>query len=355
MEWSTRIFEDRRKSIRYVCEVPVQIEQRLFALARTVQQAMESTSEKHVLDVDRGWEPVFGQDHAQTENYSGRGSGFRFRKRQQGVLPAVGAFGYQTTLRVALGERALGGVPGHPAVRLAVEEQLARPVALVSRARLSRNRLDPCELAVADVRQPDAAGDVVPGLGPPDGARRPVRGLARCRQDVDQEPPPPLRQRAARPWSPPWRPRARPARLRSPARYRPAQLRMRDRSSRLRAPISAALLCSAVARDRLPLLVEQRNAVIEQDRLDLSAVRRQEPLRARFHSGSPRRSPIDMRKSSRSPFSSPTSGVTSIGSSAAWPIARDRPPDDGDVDDPGGDVLDHLPARVSKRVSTTSW
>ena len=41
VEWSTRIFEDRRKSIRYVCEVPVTIEQRLFALGRAVQQAME--------------------------------------------------------------------------------------------------------------------------------------------------------------------------------------------------------------------------------------------------------------------------------------------------------------------------
>jgi len=41
VEWSTRIFEDRRKTIRFVCEVPVQIEQRLFALARTALQAME--------------------------------------------------------------------------------------------------------------------------------------------------------------------------------------------------------------------------------------------------------------------------------------------------------------------------
>jgi hypothetical protein len=39
IEWSTRIFEDRRKSIRYVCEVPATIEQRLFALARAIQQA----------------------------------------------------------------------------------------------------------------------------------------------------------------------------------------------------------------------------------------------------------------------------------------------------------------------------
>jgi hypothetical protein len=41
VEWSTRIFEDRRKTVRYVCEVPTLIEQRLFALSRAVQQAME--------------------------------------------------------------------------------------------------------------------------------------------------------------------------------------------------------------------------------------------------------------------------------------------------------------------------
>ncbi len=41
VEWSTRIFEDRRKTIRFVCEVPVEIERRLFALSRTAQQAME--------------------------------------------------------------------------------------------------------------------------------------------------------------------------------------------------------------------------------------------------------------------------------------------------------------------------
>jgi hypothetical protein len=38
IEWSTRIFEDRRKTIRYVCEVPSALEQRVFALARTIQQ-----------------------------------------------------------------------------------------------------------------------------------------------------------------------------------------------------------------------------------------------------------------------------------------------------------------------------
>jgi hypothetical protein len=41
IEWSTRIFDERRRSVRYACEVPVTIERRLFALARTIRQQME--------------------------------------------------------------------------------------------------------------------------------------------------------------------------------------------------------------------------------------------------------------------------------------------------------------------------
>jgi hypothetical protein len=41
VEWNTRIFEDRRQSIRYACEVPLVIEKRLFALSRMIQQATE--------------------------------------------------------------------------------------------------------------------------------------------------------------------------------------------------------------------------------------------------------------------------------------------------------------------------
>jgi hypothetical protein len=41
IEWSMRIFDDRRKSIRYACEVPIIIEKRLFALSRAIQQTME--------------------------------------------------------------------------------------------------------------------------------------------------------------------------------------------------------------------------------------------------------------------------------------------------------------------------
>ena len=39
--WETRIFEDRRRVIGFVCEVPTAIDQRLFALGRVIQQEME--------------------------------------------------------------------------------------------------------------------------------------------------------------------------------------------------------------------------------------------------------------------------------------------------------------------------
>jgi hypothetical protein len=38
--WSTRIFNERRASLSLVCEVPVIIEQRLFALGRTIQSLL---------------------------------------------------------------------------------------------------------------------------------------------------------------------------------------------------------------------------------------------------------------------------------------------------------------------------
>jgi hypothetical protein len=41
IDWDTRIFEERRKTISYACEVPVLIEQRVFALARAIQQSIE--------------------------------------------------------------------------------------------------------------------------------------------------------------------------------------------------------------------------------------------------------------------------------------------------------------------------
>jgi hypothetical protein len=39
--WETRIFEDRLRVIKFVCDVPTAIDQRLFALGRTIQQEME--------------------------------------------------------------------------------------------------------------------------------------------------------------------------------------------------------------------------------------------------------------------------------------------------------------------------
>ena len=41
LTWETRIFEDRRRVVKFVCEVPTAIDQRLFALGRTIQQEME--------------------------------------------------------------------------------------------------------------------------------------------------------------------------------------------------------------------------------------------------------------------------------------------------------------------------
>jgi hypothetical protein len=40
VQWDTRVFEDRRRALTYVCETPVLIEQRLGALARTIAAAM---------------------------------------------------------------------------------------------------------------------------------------------------------------------------------------------------------------------------------------------------------------------------------------------------------------------------
>lgn len=38
LAWDTRIFDERRHTINYVCDVPSTIEHRLFALARAIQQ-----------------------------------------------------------------------------------------------------------------------------------------------------------------------------------------------------------------------------------------------------------------------------------------------------------------------------
>ncbi len=39
VQWETRIFDDRRKTLTFACEVPVEIDQRIFALARAIQKA----------------------------------------------------------------------------------------------------------------------------------------------------------------------------------------------------------------------------------------------------------------------------------------------------------------------------
>ena len=39
--WEAQVFQDRRQALSYACDVPGKIEQRLFALARTIQQALQ--------------------------------------------------------------------------------------------------------------------------------------------------------------------------------------------------------------------------------------------------------------------------------------------------------------------------
>jgi hypothetical protein len=45
LSWQTRIFEDRRKSTSYVCEVPVLIEKRLFDLGSAIQNALKADTQ----------------------------------------------------------------------------------------------------------------------------------------------------------------------------------------------------------------------------------------------------------------------------------------------------------------------
>ena len=42
LQWDLRVFEDRHRSISYVCETPTLIEQRIGALARAVEKALQS-------------------------------------------------------------------------------------------------------------------------------------------------------------------------------------------------------------------------------------------------------------------------------------------------------------------------
>ena len=46
LAWQTRIFEDRRKSTSYVCDVPVQIEKRLFDLGSAIQNVLSADPAK---------------------------------------------------------------------------------------------------------------------------------------------------------------------------------------------------------------------------------------------------------------------------------------------------------------------
>jgi hypothetical protein len=43
LQWTLRIFDERQKSLRFVCEVPTLLEQRLFALSKEIQQSLDKS------------------------------------------------------------------------------------------------------------------------------------------------------------------------------------------------------------------------------------------------------------------------------------------------------------------------
>jgi hypothetical protein len=47
LAWQTRIFEDRQKATSYVCDVPVQLEKRLFDLSIAIQNAVNDDAPKN--------------------------------------------------------------------------------------------------------------------------------------------------------------------------------------------------------------------------------------------------------------------------------------------------------------------
>ena len=166
LAWETRIFEDRRQTISFVCEVPTAIEQRLFALA-----ARSS----------RRWNSV-------TRRAAAR-AGSRNSERQAGALPAVGAV----------------GIPGHVGIALATARAWPRSTTSSNRSGNRSPAVVACrrrwpaqaaagnnprcrrQLAVAGVGQPDAAGNVEPRLVAPDRAGGQIRRPRRTRQHVDED------------------------------------------------------------------------------------------------------------------------------------------------------------------------
>ncbi|HEY5226394.1 MAG TPA: hypothetical protein VIJ06_06345, partial [Methylovirgula sp.] len=43
LQWDVRIFQDQHNTLSYVCEVPVLVEQRLFALTRAIQDDLDKS------------------------------------------------------------------------------------------------------------------------------------------------------------------------------------------------------------------------------------------------------------------------------------------------------------------------
>src|ERR1700681_3971379 len=110
----------------------------------------------------------------------------RFFHRQIGALPTIGSLGIPRHIGIAVREDSLGGVPGHPAVGLAIDHE--QPGIIAARSVLKsapKIILGRCrQLSVTGVRQPNAAGDVEPWFFAPDRGFGKILRLWRTQQHV---------------------------------------------------------------------------------------------------------------------------------------------------------------------------
>ena len=108
----------------------------------------------------------------------GRGSGWPLA-RQTGAAPAVGSVAIPGDIRIAKRQRALGGVPRHPAIRQAIEDNQPARDRRRSPLNSPRRNSRPVgrQFAIAGIGQPDAAGNIEARFVAPEGAGWKIRGL----------------------------------------------------------------------------------------------------------------------------------------------------------------------------------
>ncbi len=114
--------------------------------------------------------------------------GLQFGQWQTRIGPAVGAVRVPGNVDIAVRQSALGGIPRHPAGRLAIKHQKLFPVSAGDSLKsIFQVILDsPCECSIARVRQPPTSGYVGPWCLAPDRAHRQIQGLRRMWQHINE-------------------------------------------------------------------------------------------------------------------------------------------------------------------------